>query len=379
MRSKIIDLSQFNTVTDWDLVKANVDAIIIRVGFRYSRNGFLCIDNKYVEYRRQCKRLNIPYTLYWFTEAITEEEAVQEADLVAYECRDMSKYILPVFVDSEYIDGQGRADNLDKATRTKVLNAFCARLQALGVPAGIYCNYSWSINNLDRSKLPYSFWIAQWGKDKPDTDDYLIWQKTNRGSVPGIQGYVDISTEKIGNRAVTRLLARALAEDGYLEKRNGDARYLYDKTANVGSANYTKYGKEMHSIQPSNMDYPAAWCDAFVDWCFYKEFGVKLAKLMLCGNFDDYTVNSAAYYKAAGRWFMTPAVGDQIFFNDASGGVVHTGIVTEVTDHTVYTIEGNTSAAGGTIAKGGCVRRKQYALTFSRIAGYGRPRYELAE
>ncbi len=176
---------------------------------------------------------------------------------------------------------------------------------------------------------------------------------------------------------VDKVLAVAKAELGYLEKKNGNN--LYDKTANAGSNNYTKYGYEMHQIYPSVMDYPAAWCDAFVDWCFYKAYGVSNAKALLGGNFDDYTVNSAQLYKNKGAYFKSnPKVGDQIFFRNSSR-ICHTGLVYKVDANYVYTYEGNTSNASGVIANGGGVAAKKYTLGYSGIDGYGRPKYDTAE
>ena len=166
--------------------------------------------------------------------------------------------------------------------------------------------------------------------------------------------------------AIDKVLWIALAEEGYCEKSSESN--LLDKYANAGSGNYTKYGRDMHNLQ-SNMDYPAAWCDAFVDWCFYKAFGAALARKILCGDFDDYTVNSANYYKQAGKWTTKAQRGHQIFFKDYSGGICHTGLVYQVSGGTVYTIEGNASNA---------VRRKSYLVGASSIAGYGMPRYDLA-
>ena len=173
---------------------------------------------------------------------------------------------------------------------------------------------------------------------------------------------------------VKRVLAVAEAEVGYLEKKNGDLKYLYDKTANAGSANYTKYGYEMHRIYPAVMDYPAAWCDCFVDWCFQAAYGVSSARKMIGGQFDDYTVQSANLYKKMGAWYAVPKKGDQIFFQNSSR-ICHTGIVTDVKNGTVYTIEGNTSGGSAVISNGGAVCRKQYPVNYSRIAGYGRPAY----
>ena len=175
--------------------------------------------------------------------------------------------------------------------------------------------------------------------------------------------------------AIEKLIEVATNEVGYIEKKNANS--LYDKTANAGNANYTKYGYEMNKLCPSTMDYPAAWCDCFVDWCFVKAFGKDIAMKML-HKFDDYTVNSAGYYKNNKEWYKTPKVGDQIFFTNANGGICHTGIVYAVDNTNVHTIEGNTSSESGVVANGGCVRKKSYKLTYDRIAGYGRPNYALA-
>jgi len=173
---------------------------------------------------------------------------------------------------------------------------------------------------------------------------------------------------------VSRVLSVADAEVGYLEKKNGDLKYLYEKVKNAGSNNYTKYGYEMHQIYPAVMDYPAAWCDCFVDWCFQKAYGVSNARKMIGGQFDDYTVQSASLYKKMGAWFAVPKRGDQIFFQNSTR-IYHTGLVVDVRNDTVYTIEGNTSAGSSVVANGGAVCRKQYPLNYSRIAGYGRPAY----
>lgn len=175
--------------------------------------------------------------------------------------------------------------------------------------------------------------------------------------------------------AIEKVLNIASAEVGYLEKRSNSN--LYNKTANAGSANYTKYGYEMHKLQPFNMDYPAAWCDAFVDWCFVQAFGVDLARVLLHG-FDDYTVLSAQYFMNKKQWHTSPKAGDQIFFKNSTG-ICHTGLVYKVDSTYVYTIEGNTSSASGVVANGGAVAKKKYSLSYSRIAGYGRPNYSLAE
>lgn len=176
---------------------------------------------------------------------------------------------------------------------------------------------------------------------------------------------------------VDKVIKIAAAEVGYLEKKSN--RNLDSKVENAGSNNYTKYGRDMHRLCPSVMDFPAAWCDAFVDWCFYRAYGAAAAKKLLCGSFNDYTVASAQMYKNKKAWHTShPQIGDQIFFKDASG-ICHTGLVYQVDSRYVYTIEGNTSSASGVIKNGGGVFKKCYTLNNSRIAGYGRPKYDVSQ
>ncbi len=180
----------------------------------------------------------------------------------------------------------------------------------------------------------------------------------------------------------------ALEEVGYLEKstdawRKYGETCLYAKTAYAGSDNYTKYGFELHKLLPKVIDFPAAWCDCFVDWCFNKAYDTTNAQKLLGGNFDDYTKNSAKlyigkenfYYAAAG---LRPEAGDQIFFAKSGSfeTIYHTGLVYKVTEDRVYTIEGNTSNDTKVIPNGGEVCQKNYALTNSKIYGYGRPPYD---
>lgn len=185
----------------------------------------------------------------------------------------------------------------------------------------------------------------------------------------------DNEVEDTMSNYASKVIDIALAEDGYLEKKSN--KNLDSKTANAGSNNYTKYGRDMHNLYPSTMDFPAAWCDAFVDWCFYRAFGKANAKGLLGGNFDDYTVNSAALYKKKNAYHKkNPKVGDQIFFRNNTR-ICHTGLVYKVDSKYVYTVEGNTSGASGVIANGGGVCKKKYLLTYSKIDGYGRPKYDV--
>lgn len=179
----------------------------------------------------------------------------------------------------------------------------------------------------------------------------------------------------------SRVVEIALAEAGYLEKKSTSK--LDDKTANAGSNNYTKYARDLVKWIGSPYANGVAWCDMFVDWVIIKacmevtnttKKALAMAKELL-GGWSAYTPTSANYYKEKGRYGTTPKVGAQIFFKN-SARIYHTGVVVKIANGYVYTAEGNTSSAAGVVANGGCVRKKSYAVGYSRIAGYGYPEYE---
>lgn len=191
----IIDVSQHNGIIDWSKVRGNVASAVIRLGYRGYSKGTLAYDTRYKANRVACEQLGIPFSLYFFPCSITDEEAVEEAEFIIRECVGMN-FILPVFLDSEIAEvkfGSGRADNLSRADRTRFLKIICDRLQAAGIPAGIYASASWFKYQLDLSRLPFSIWVAQWGSKLTFSDTYVLWQYTDAGTVPGISGRVDIS------------------------------------------------------------------------------------------------------------------------------------------------------------------------------------------
>lgn len=167
------------------------------------------------------------------------------------------------------------------------------------------------------------------------------------------------------------LVAIAKAEIGYHEKATN--ANLDSKTANSGSKNYQKYGRDLYAAGYYNGNKNGFdWCDQFVDWCFYQLCGKNKdkAEYMECqtGSLGAGCGFSMQYYKAAGRFDKTPKVGDQIFFkytNDNSCAD-HTGIVVAVTGATIQTVEGNS---------GDKVSERTYNRNYYAILGYGHPRY----
>jgi len=173
--------------------------------------------------------------------------------------------------------------------------------------------------------------------------------------------------------AADKLIATAKSYVGYIEKKN--SKNLDDFTANAGKNNYTMFARDYKTATGINAQ-AQPWCDVFVDMMFIYTFGTEIAEKML-GGFSAYTPTSANNFKLIGRYFKKPVPGDVIFFKN-SQRIYHTGIVRAVDGENVYTIEGNTSSAKGVVENGGCVAMKSYSLNYSKIAGYGRPVWELA-
>lgn len=187
----------------------------------------------------------------------------------------------------------------------------------------------------------------------------------------------------VGKYDPAKLIAIAMEEVGYLEKKSNSQ--LDSDTANAGDKNYTKYARDLDAITFYNgRKNGFAWCDVFVDWCFVQAFGKEAALALTfqptkaadnCGAGCKY---SRGYYKNKGRLFNTPQPGDQIFFYSSDKSTVsHTGLVYAVDKTYVYTVEGNTSSASGVVANGGAVATKKYKLNYDRLAGYGRPLYDV--
>lgn len=166
-----------------------------------------------------------------------------------------------------------------------------------------------------------------------------------------------------------KVISVAKAEIGYLEKKSN--KDLNSKTANAGSKNYTKYG----AWYGDNSDY---WCAMFVCWCFAQAYG-STAKDILCGGYSAACETMRARFVKAGRYNKEPQAGDCIFFTGTRhAGANHIGIVWKVDGSKIYTIEGNTSGANGVIDNGGGVAQKSYSKSYSRIMGYGHPKFDVA-
>ncbi len=193
-KSMGIDVSKWQGKIDWKAVaNAGVEFAIIRVGYRGSQNGVIYEDSRFKENIAGATAAGIKVGVYFFSQAITEAEAVEEASMaLSY----VSGYNLsfPIYIDTEMLSG-GRANSLSRRARTDVVKAFCKTVQNAGYKPGVYANTYWFRDNLYSSELEsYSIWVARYNDTLGYAGKYDIWQYTDSGKINGIKEYVDMNT-----------------------------------------------------------------------------------------------------------------------------------------------------------------------------------------
>ena len=356
---KGIDVSAWQGVIDWPTVaNYGMDFAILRI----TEAGNV-IDSCFEKNYSGCQKHNIPTGAYKYSYAMTVAEIQSEARKVV-EVLNGRKLQYPVWLDLEWNNQR----SLGAEQIHKLAEAFEKIITTAGYKFGIYCNVDWYLNVICSHLKKYDFWIARYPaldngtlQERLRPDFGVGWQYSSKAKIPGISGTVDRnvfykdyaeSKKQEGgtdvDKEIEKVILIAKNEEGYLEKKSNNQ--LDNKTANAGSANYTKYWRD---IKPDYQGQP--WCAAFISWCFMKAFGLDNAKKLL--KHWPYV-----YCPTLGKLFArnaNPKIGDVVIFYH-NGTFTHTGLVTAVIGDRFYTIEGNTSGASGIIANGGGVCAKSY-------------------
>lgn len=188
-----IDVSKFQGSIDWNAVKADgITFAIIRCGYRGYGSGALVEDSTYRQNIQGAINAGLRVGVYFYSQAINEAEAVEEASMVL---SLVSGYSLPlgVYYDTESVGG-GRANALSAAERTACAVAFCETIRSAGYSAGVYSYASWFYNALNFANISkYNIWIAQYRDTLSFSYKHNIWQYTGSGSVNGISKPVDMN------------------------------------------------------------------------------------------------------------------------------------------------------------------------------------------
>ncbi len=194
-----IDVSKYQGDIDWvNVKKDNIDFAIIRAAYRgYARAGNIVVDAYFKSNIKGAISAGVKVGAYFFSQAITTEEAEEEANYIIDLVKPY-KISLPIVIDTEYSsepNKKGRADSLTVEERTKVVKAFCNKVKSLGYTPMIYASKNWFYNKLDMEELSeYKCWVAHYTSANSTnyTGNYDIWQYTSSGSVGGIEVKVDL-------------------------------------------------------------------------------------------------------------------------------------------------------------------------------------------
>ena len=190
-----IDVSRFQGEIDWEQVAdAGIDYAIIRVGLRGSTEGKLLEDDNFVYNIENAIANGIDVGVYFYSQAITDEEALEEAQFVLdlIEPYDLA---YPVVLDVESADStSARTNGLSQDQYTSIAKLFCETVEGAGYKAVIYGNVKSFTLLLNANELTsYDTWIAYYGTPLYYPYEFGMWQYSSSGTVAGIDGDVDLN------------------------------------------------------------------------------------------------------------------------------------------------------------------------------------------
>ncbi len=195
-----IDVSAFQGDIDWQAVAdSGISFVFLRLGYRGYGEGVLHVDDHFEEYIEGAQAAGLDVGVYFFSQAVNEQEAIEEAEfcidvLYPYEIQ------LPVVFDAENIDyDDARTDNITGGQFTNNAVAFCDRILQEGYyDTAIYSNMKWEAFMYDLERLaPYPIWYADYERLPQSPYNFTWWQYSETGSVPGIDGKVDLDIQII--------------------------------------------------------------------------------------------------------------------------------------------------------------------------------------
>lgn len=197
-----IDVSKYQTNMDWEKIKSSgVSFVLIRIGFRgYGAEGKLVLDPMFEEHFTNARNAGLKVGVYFFSQAVNEDEAREEAFGCAYVLNGR-ELDLPIYFDTELSTsstGTGRADALGVTERTDCAVAFCEEVKLNGYRPGVYASTTWFQNRVEYERLTcYSIWNAHYGvPSSPISCD--LWQGSCTVELDGYSGKLDANISYMG-------------------------------------------------------------------------------------------------------------------------------------------------------------------------------------
>ena len=189
-----VDVSSHQQEIDWELVAANgVEFAMIRVGYRGYTEGEIQSDDYFVQNIEGARAAGLDVGVYFFSQALDEQEAIDEANYVLEQIKPYS-LSYPVIFAWEDIEADARTDGMDSVQLTKNAIAFCDTIEQAGYRAGVYFNQRFGYEEFDLESLQdYVFWLAEYNDTPSFSFHFQIWQYCNDGRVDGIKTDVDLN------------------------------------------------------------------------------------------------------------------------------------------------------------------------------------------
>ncbi len=195
-----VDVSSHDGTVDWDtLKKEGTSFAFVRIGYRgYGKAGTLCRDDNALANIEGAQAAGLDTGVYFFSQAVNEEEAREEADFVL-EILDGRSLELPVVFDPESIlDDEARTDTVTGEQFTENTVTFCDRIEEAGYETMVYCNMMWEAYELDLARLSgLDIWYADYEPEPQTPYHFTFWQYTEAGQVPGIGSTIDLNLQMI--------------------------------------------------------------------------------------------------------------------------------------------------------------------------------------
>lgn len=192
---KGIDVSKYQGEIDWEAVASDgIEFAIIRAGIRGYGSGKLVMDDDFALHITEAINAGLDAGVYFFSQAITEEEAIEEADAVIGALNG-NGLNYPMVIDVEHVNG-GRQSEISVDKRTDVVIAFCDRVREAGYTPMIYGNLDTFTLQLDMTRIEnVEKWLADYDLDLYFPYEYSMWQYTSKGRISGISEPVDINLD----------------------------------------------------------------------------------------------------------------------------------------------------------------------------------------
>lgn len=193
-----VDVSVFQGDIDWEQVKAaGYEFAILRIGYRgYGEEGTLNADEKFEQNLENARKAGMDVGVYFFSQAVNEEEAKEEADFVLEHLQGQELQ-MPVVYDPEHIlEDEARTDGVTGEQFTNNAETFCKTVKEAGYDAMIYSNMLWEAYELNLEKLSdYPIWYADYEALPQTPYRFCMWQYSSTGNVPGIEGNADLDIQ----------------------------------------------------------------------------------------------------------------------------------------------------------------------------------------